>query len=730
MLTSENQCLVWGNISSYTGKLSGAKSYSSKPTDIRTLLSNEISCTAERTISDVYLMMDQIILEVSKPEHEVVHMEPFIVQVEPQAIELIGQILRSLFESTNGECEFVPSETEENITVALINVLTLQLSIAMKKDSLTSKEFCEKVFRTKDIICHFACSQNVLESIQEAAHKCLKICWPILLPTSQERTELLLQLLQAQTKDENSLFLIDLLISSLLSKNELEAEIETIIGKVSRVVKKMPRSVDVLERYRSPSKFVESDGLSLDTSEESELNCTLDLATSILTELDPQIIKLMSILIEFKTQIGSDKTLRLLSRFIRLLFREVISRSIGNDSEILGQCESGSVSKTIAWSLILRLASELLGNVTLKLNKILDCSKKDALKFAMLVQDFSTHSSFVVLREVMVTVVAVIKSATLSLPESFLNDLQNLCEALRNVNQLQTEKERSYHELSETLNIFDASKFSFQCLTELPKVADSEVMNHNVLQPHEKHLITIEDVVYRTEFLKPTERDILNDFMETGGNNGDSEIPEKLLKILQPHIKGKQCEKSEMYLDSEKGQDLSQFVSLEQIANFLIGYSCSLRVSKEVKSVDVQHTQNWAERLNRFGLKQGTERLQNFELGSICTEVIDILKFAEEVSDGIELNIESYVNAIITVHTKMLAETREEVLIAKFLERFWISCRRELQCVKFETGHALEELSLLVLALLMKHQGMIPGNLKEENPLRNQCLKDNAKRLV
>ncbi|XP_014251481.1 E3 ubiquitin-protein ligase HERC2 isoform X1 [Cimex lectularius] len=163
---------------------------------------------------------------------------PFVVDVCYETFMHLDQILQQSCEGATGNSDWPPSQNKECMIVASLNLLRLQLhsmtvhNVDVKKVGLeTGSTLLNSL---KHIVVELASNSGVLETIQSAAQATLQAGWSILLPTVGERAKTLSSLLPAadwrgSNISQGQHFMTDLLVSSLMAEGGLESSLEAAI---------------------------------------------------------------------------------------------------------------------------------------------------------------------------------------------------------------------------------------------------------------------------------------------------------------------------------------------------------------------------------------------------------------------------------------------------------------------------------------------------------------------
>ena len=710
-------------------------SSSSSPINITTLFSQTVS-----DFSRVFLTMNQIVIEREQNFTKIAPSIPFLVDLKLETFELIRDILNRFFPVTSGSMEdTVPNESEECVSVAMINLLTLQIRTAMAHGvDLSCHDFAPVVRSLKDIICHFASSSEALESLVVASQKCLKICWPVLLPTSKERSMLLLQFLNSQTKDENLLFLIELLVSSFLSNGELKLELDSTVNNLWS-------SVENSEMFANMrSKNEDSDGLDVDltslTSGRDHLDVNLNNFEDVVEEklLDSQIVRLVSQLAETCQNLqlsdleNPPKSHKLLTKYQQLLFTKIISSKAsagsGNEHFYLRKFNKQGMYVKLLFSFISCMISNAVSIVTRAEEKS-KCSRSD---FFLCAKNLESNSVLVLLKELLYTLTALLRPCQIDVETKCLsNCLSNLIACLNKFNK--HSPRFKCEEMSFCLNVFAGPQVSLQPLAELPKIPDYEVHNHNVSGGH---WLNLKGLLYNFDNYSslPTK---VAEFVKSCQDGKEDDAPEELLTCLNNYLIGEQvCEKD--LIDSystSASLSTSPFLILEQLATLLIGYSCGLSfdAQNEAASGSATLEETHSAIVFEYGLISDPFLNSFLTKVSLTPKQKEALRYLETVSLEHEERSQNIAQQILTYreNSQKTSENPDNCSkISQFLNTFWKYCSLTLHCAVFEATHPLEEVSLVLLVLLMKQQNLLSCVNKVQSPADNPKLLDTARSIV
>lgn len=163
---------------------------------------------------------------------------PFVVDVCLETMQRLDQILQQSSEGAMGNSDWPPPQHKECMIVATLNLLRLQLhsmtihNVDVKSVGLEAGS--NLLLSLKRMVVELASNSGVLETIQAAAQATLQAGWSILLPTVDERAKTLSSLLPAADWHGNNVsqgqhFMTDLLVSSLMADGGLEISLDAAI---------------------------------------------------------------------------------------------------------------------------------------------------------------------------------------------------------------------------------------------------------------------------------------------------------------------------------------------------------------------------------------------------------------------------------------------------------------------------------------------------------------------
>ena len=157
---------------------------------------------------------------------------PFVVELQEQTLRLLDQLLQEVWEGLDGRRDWPPSQEQECLATAALHLLRLQLEAARHHNvpvaSLGLAPGTALLAGLKRRVVELASGEGVLGTVQDAAQAVLEGAWPLLLPTADERARALSTLLPGQTGDAGAAqppgrkFMTDLLVSSLMADGGLK----------------------------------------------------------------------------------------------------------------------------------------------------------------------------------------------------------------------------------------------------------------------------------------------------------------------------------------------------------------------------------------------------------------------------------------------------------------------------------------------------------------------------
>jgi E3 ubiquitin-protein ligase HERC2 len=156
---------------------------------------------------------------------------PFVLDVCEETFRCLDQLLDEVWDGLDGRREWPPpKQDQECIAVSCLNLLKLQLHALLnhkiKVNCLQQGTTLLNSLKTK--VIELASNNNVLETIQMSAQACLQVGWMLLLPTAEERARALSTLLPNSSSldsqgsiPQGKRFMTDLLTSSLMADGGL-----------------------------------------------------------------------------------------------------------------------------------------------------------------------------------------------------------------------------------------------------------------------------------------------------------------------------------------------------------------------------------------------------------------------------------------------------------------------------------------------------------------------------
>ncbi|CAB0009589.1 unnamed protein product [Nesidiocoris tenuis] len=172
---------------------------------------------------------------------------PFVVDVCPETMSRLDQILQQSCDGATGNSDWPPSQLQECMIVSSLNLLRLQLhSMTIRNVDVKTvgMEVGSNLLNSlKHIVVELASNSGVLETIQSAAQATLQAGWSILLPTVDERAKTLSSLLPAAdwrgcNISQGQHFMTDLLVSSLMADGGLETSLQAAISVANPTARK------------------------------------------------------------------------------------------------------------------------------------------------------------------------------------------------------------------------------------------------------------------------------------------------------------------------------------------------------------------------------------------------------------------------------------------------------------------------------------------------------------
>ncbi|KAF4520878.1 hypothetical protein B566_EDAN007059 [Ephemera danica] len=184
---------------------------------------------------------------------------PFAVDVSERTFLLLEQILGQTWEGLDGSTGWPPSHDKECLAVACLNILHLQLMVMLYHDipvhSVGLNPGSRLLTHLRQKIVTMSSNAGVLISIQNAAQKLLEAGWSILLPTAEERANTLSSLLpDIYSASPGHKFMTDLLVSSLMADGGLESALKDALLWESR--NSEPANIQYMSESAQESKRV------------------------------------------------------------------------------------------------------------------------------------------------------------------------------------------------------------------------------------------------------------------------------------------------------------------------------------------------------------------------------------------------------------------------------------------------------------------------------------------
>ncbi|XP_061183765.1 E3 ubiquitin-protein ligase HERC2-like isoform X1 [Saccostrea echinata] len=165
---------------------------------------------------------------------------PFIVDVCKSTFEQLDELLAEVCVGMDGQSDWPPPQDKECLAVAGLNLLNLQFYATIcqseSTDILGLGPGSPLVTSLKQRVVSLASNVGVINTVQLAAQNALQSGWSILLPTAEERARTLSTLLSTEVVSHDASimspgqrFMTDLLVSSLMADGGLESALEAAI---------------------------------------------------------------------------------------------------------------------------------------------------------------------------------------------------------------------------------------------------------------------------------------------------------------------------------------------------------------------------------------------------------------------------------------------------------------------------------------------------------------------
>nr|XP_022328228.1 E3 ubiquitin-protein ligase HERC2-like isoform X2 [Crassostrea virginica] len=214
---------------------------------------------------------------------------PFIVDVCKSTFEQLDELLGEVCLDMDGQSDWPPPQDKECLAVAGLNLLNLQFYATICQ--LESTELLglgpgsPLVTSLKQRVVSLASNVGVINTVQLAAQNALQSGWSILLPTAEERARTLSTLLSnevcghdANVMSPGQRFMTDLLVSSLMADGGLESALEAAIkNEVTGIEGKKEKEVSSELLACEKSGDIESSPLDPYPSESDENGATIPL---------------------------------------------------------------------------------------------------------------------------------------------------------------------------------------------------------------------------------------------------------------------------------------------------------------------------------------------------------------------------------------------------------------------------------------------------------------------
>ena len=277
---------------------------------------------------------------------------------------MIDQLLTEVWEGLDGRRDWPPSQEQECLATAALNLLRLQLlSVIQHQTGLASLGLgpgSPLLLSLKKKVVELASNPGVLDTVQAAAQRLLEAGWTVLLPTPDERARALSHLLPHQPEaaqlPSGRRFMTDLLVSSLMADGGLKASLQAAIKVEIRELEDSCEKEDKGDLLDKPGEqlMTEQAVLESESKRAAEVSSSweeraaaipllylvrqLTRSTSHLSLADLSSVAAENItelrLVSSEVQVERSPSLKLLLKFQRLLISELFSS--GSEA---GECE-------------------------------------------------------------------------------------------------------------------------------------------------------------------------------------------------------------------------------------------------------------------------------------------------------------------------------------------------------------------------------------------------------
>ncbi|XP_076824506.1 E3 ubiquitin-protein ligase HERC2-like isoform X1 [Clavelina lepadiformis] len=279
---------------------------------------------------------------------------PFIIDISEETFERLEAILGKACVGIGPN--WLPSDEKKSLILSCIKLLKLQLFAMLfnygklgEGTTNISRIVQSEAFSTiKSKIVFLATRPGIFESLQKAAQECLQVGWKILLPTVRERTTVLSFLLTSSyTPSGGQLFMMNLIVKSLLSGNNLYHLLELSIQEEAGLIaaknegEKDLNELEVPVKATSQSKSTQKMMKGVKVEENLDMFKDKKVTLAKLLEQLVQCIQShtmskMSSLLESKTRVKipltssreqSEAAMKVLTRFQTLLIKKLFQSS-------------------------------------------------------------------------------------------------------------------------------------------------------------------------------------------------------------------------------------------------------------------------------------------------------------------------------------------------------------------------------------------------------------------
>ena len=653
-----------------------------------------------------------------------------------------------MWEGLDGRREWPPSQEQECLATAALNLLKLQLvSVIQNKvevAGLSLQPGSSLLASLKRKVVELASNSGVLQTVQESAQAVLEAAWMILLPTADERARALSHLLPSSGSDSNCQgnssgrrFMTDLLVSSLMAdgglKTSLLAAIKVEMAELEKDGGEKEDKTDLDKGYDN-TLMTEQAQLESESKRAAEVTGRgwEERTTAIpLLYLVRQLLRnsshhtLANINCVAREDIqgslpgsgGSQASLNLLLKFQRLLIAELYS---GNCSEYGGDCELEQRMEGIL--ALLRKYLNLICSHVLEIvpsaSNIGNTSQRHFLLVSLILEQDLIG---ILLPELVVSLLLLqIENQTIFAKVEIIPSLTCILESLDKFNILAPGFEKEDSDELIWPGFLHVQNNTSKSHEEVPNIRKADLENHN---KDGGLWIVIKGKVYDVEDWRaqaPSGSDTFRDLQSveeaTQAFEGfDQSVGAQ--ELLQSFFVGNYTVPEYEGLGlADTSTYSSPFIDLERNLALLLGFHCNQLVRSSLVQAEEKICQQW---MSSEFLRGGIQALhtpnpfddEKGEVGSHNSAAVTPLSEPEHTQPSTVLSqgYDSDLSGAKIIQCLMEGNLANQYLkiFLSLLERLSRQTVMPMQnMMQFPVDHPVEEVGRQLLAVLLKHLGL------------------------